>query len=298
MSDNSPDVAVGSSDMDDNEPSMEDILASIRKIIADDTPNSAEASDEILTPVVPVNNQKQDEVSVISVDTSAEHDDSEDILDLISFVDESTTPPEGALAETVSVEIPKKEDSIVQPVIVSSLEEDHIGLDETLDIVMDVNASDYVTTSLASEDAVNEKETSIEDQYTSAIEQVPSEETSLFSNASTKVQEPEILALEVPVLGELAGESLSEMLPKNTSSQENADFLAEIEPETVVLEPSRNALAQEIAAEKEKTQSIQDIIESEKIIVDSAVSSQEEVKQTSTDEDLDLVKILIGRPYG
>ena len=190
MSENTPDSAMDASDMSsdmenlghdsaDSEPSMEDILASIRQIIADDQTESLDgeidlgqddelafvADADIGAPVQEYNpNQEQthdiDNVaieelgevqnadeSLIDATEQSDVNDEADILELINFVDDNTqdAPLESGL------DISNQENSNGQDSNDQDSNDQDSAFDESLDLVMDADASDYLTTKIAAD---------------------------------------------------------------------------------------------------------------------------------------------------
>ena len=161
-----PDLSAG-----DSEPSMEDILASIRKIIADDkTDNHALESEteQLLTPEVELEpettsfsekvdeqqfeipdvqgtSQDIDQIIPEFTETIDEVDSFEDeeILDLINFAEEDNAEPVEAAIDEVEDIVPDFE---------PATGESNSGFDETLDLVMDSDASDYYSETVESDE--------------------------------------------------------------------------------------------------------------------------------------------------
>ncbi len=131
--------------MGDGEPSMEDILASIRKVIADDNENTHSESAALR------NNP--------DADGTAQDESADDILDLVTFVDKHTDAADTKIDSQAQDNSPKSAVEAqttptaadVEPAPLQhgeSQDNTNQAFDETLDLVMDSDASDYMTTRL------------------------------------------------------------------------------------------------------------------------------------------------------
>ncbi len=206
------DMGTSSIDAGDNEPSMEDILASIRQIIAEDEVEEAEgtlemppeegfsasqelvaAEIEVVQPAPPQN------VAAESVNTQEVDAQNSEILDLMNFVDKSI--------EKSAQQVEEASQAPTEPTIAASEVEDKtaeptapvVGFDEGLDLVMDAEASDYQTTQVGTDlGQAEEAEYSLENELFADIErQNMEDEESLIipeipTQAKTAVETPAI----------------------------------------------------------------------------------------------------------
>ncbi len=204
MPDNIADNVMGTSDITigDNEPSMEDILSSIRKIIAEDKTAESESKSPETMEMAPleleVDNSKSDFVDVLEdlgqLESASEVDEAEltegdivdllipdveavipvvagvtassdekDILDLINFVDENTEDAkteENVLPElelnSIDEGFEEATEEVLTEVELPEIAEAVVGFDESLDLVMDSEASDYGTAKIEAADIETE----------------------------------------------------------------------------------------------------------------------------------------------
>ena len=279
MPDNIADNVMGTSDITigDNEPSMEDILSSIRKIIAEDKTAESESKSPETMEMAPleleVDNSKSDFVDVLedlgqleSASEAAETEltegdivdllipdveavipdveavipdveavipvvagvtassDEKDILDLINFVDENTEDAkteENVLPElelnSIDEGFEEATEEVLTEVELPEIAEAVVGFDESLDLVMDSEASDYVTAKIEAADIETEswkdrksppqafeaEMDDVEERLHSAAKDVLETETILFEPQDVIASEPEQLEDEVAAFEEL-----------------------------------------------------------------------------------------------
>ena len=264
MPDNIADNVMGTSDITigDNEPSMEDILSSIRKIIAEDKTAESESKSPETMEMAPleleVDNSKSDFVDVLEdlgqLESASEVDEAEltegdivdllipdveavipvvagvtassdekDILDLINFVDENTEDAkteENVLPElelnSIDEGFEEATEEVLTEVELPEIAEAVVGFDESLDLVMDSEASDYGTAKIEAADIETESwkdrksppqafEAEMDDveERLLAAKDVLETETILFEPQDVIASEPEQLEDEVAAFEEL-----------------------------------------------------------------------------------------------
>lgn len=280
-----PDLSTG-----DSEPSMEDILASIRQIIADDKTESlnvepqSEGSEgvdaldvsettsfsqkveeqQFEIPEIEGASQEFDDLTS-SVDETAEmlvDVEDEEILDLINFAQEDEAEPEANLSAFTE----------------SDSEEPESAFDESLDLVMDSDASDYYSSSAES----NENRLLREE-----IENELSVDEGVFEPAGSIDENSDMLGtledtFEAPGLDDMVGADLSEQQDILTADDEQSDDLLS-EFEDLVGSDSV------VETEEPVEDTIAEIDEFEAL--NEAMVEADDV--SGEDQDMDLVKSLL-----
>ena len=250
MSENTPDSAMDASDMGsemdglgqdsgDSEPSMEDILASIRQIIADDQTESLDgeidlSQDEAIVfeevkdePVQeqnyeidnaeieePIEVQNTDD-RILNATEQSDVNDEVDILELINFVDDNTQS--GPIKSDLDNQ---SQDS---------------AFDESLDLVMDADASDYLTTNIAADAKPSSMPEIVSDANVGeddlAIPEIPQSKpnTELENSQASNTSNDEDLDLVKSLLSDLMDEPQPDDNIKSEDEEEFVDLAGEMD---------------------------------------------------------------------
>jgi len=281
-----PDLSAG-----DSEPSMEDILASIRKIIADDkTENHALESEteQLLTPAIDeiedttsftekveeqqfeipeVEGTSQDIDTIIPEPTELTEEPSfedEEILDLINFAEKETSEEKTAEIETV-----EETTADIVPEFEPATGEADTAFDESLDLVMDSDASDYYSESVESDENRLLRE---------EIENDLSIETESFEPLASTSLDVDLVSDDNEVS---AVPNIEDLLDPEADDSDDILSLDEDDDDDDVFSSFDTPETEDLSLETD----FEDLVESVDLAEDSAGAED--------DEDMDLVKSLL-----
>ena len=305
-----PDLSAG-----DSEPSMEDILASIRKIIADDNaePTGLETDSEELVldqgdtvaeatsfsetvddeqfeiPDVEGTSQTVEELTSIDIDepaldavdtdeTAVEFED-EDVLELINFAEEDSTPEQ--IAEPIEDAVPDFEPAT------GNIETVESSFDESLDLVMDSDASDYYAQSAESDENRLLREEIENDLNLDTDSLTTSMSTDLADDLVSSTEELPTAPDLDDLLDDRSADSQNILALNDEQAEELFSNLADAEPEADVAAPE--LVADDVA---DTDDLLSDIMDMDTDDTEPMMASEIEAAP-SEDQDMDLVKSLL-----